>query len=197
MFLEEVPCLELPFFNLVNVNLDILRCLIIALHTLLFLRTFVGTSVYEINKRRGGNLYIRRVKSEKNNKYPTPLVYHWDQCKYDGSSMTANIYHLITVFPWIVSAWNCKIWKFLILIYSDLPNNCAANLILLWGKKHLHNLIRAYTFINFWNFFFKTWFSPRKKNLSYTALLELAIKMLLVTSSKQSPWLSKGEMLSA
>ena len=56
MFLEEVPCLELPFFNLVNVNLDILRCLIIALHTLLFLRTFVGTSVYEINKHRGGNL---------------------------------------------------------------------------------------------------------------------------------------------
>ena len=33
--------------------------------------------------------------------------------------------------------------------YSDLPNNRAANLIIFWGKKHLHNLIRTYTFINF------------------------------------------------
>ena len=33
--------------------------------------------------------------------------------------------------------------------YSDLPNNCAANLIYFLGKKHLHNLIRTYTFINF------------------------------------------------
>ena len=33
--------------------------------------------------------------------------------------------------------------------YSDLPNNCAANLILFWEKTHLHNLIRTYTFINF------------------------------------------------
>ena len=33
--------------------------------------------------------------------------------------------------------------------YSDLPNNCAANLIIFWEKKHLHNLIRTYTFINF------------------------------------------------
>ena len=33
--------------------------------------------------------------------------------------------------------------------YSDLPNNPAANLIIFWGKKHLHNLIRTYTFINF------------------------------------------------
>ena len=31
--------------------------------------------------------------------------------------------------------------------YSDLPKN-------------LHNLIRTYTFINFWDFSFKTWFSP-------------------------------------
>ena len=33
--------------------------------------------------------------------------------------------------------------------YSDLPNNCAANLIIFWGKKHLHSLIRTYTFNNF------------------------------------------------
>ena len=33
--------------------------------------------------------------------------------------------------------------------YSDLPNNRAANLIIFGGKKHLHNLIRTYTFINF------------------------------------------------
>ena len=33
--------------------------------------------------------------------------------------------------------------------YSDLPNNCAANLIIFWRKKHLHNLIRTYTFISF------------------------------------------------
>ena len=33
--------------------------------------------------------------------------------------------------------------------YSDLPNNCAANVINFLGKKHLHNLIRTYTFINF------------------------------------------------
>ena len=33
--------------------------------------------------------------------------------------------------------------------YSDLPNNCAANLIIFQEKKHLHNLIRTYTFINF------------------------------------------------
>ena len=44
--------------------------------------------------------------------------------------------------------------------YSDLPNNCATNLILILGKKHLHNLIRTYLFINFWDFSFKTWFSP-------------------------------------
>ena len=29
--------------------------------------------------------------------------------------------------------------------YSDLPNNCAANLIIFREKKHLHNLIRTYT----------------------------------------------------
>ena len=35
-------------------------------------------------------------------------------------------------------------------MYSDLPNNRAANLtIIFWGKKHLHKLIRTYTFINF------------------------------------------------
>ena len=33
--------------------------------------------------------------------------------------------------------------------YSDLPNNRAANLIIFQGKKHLHNLIKTYTFINF------------------------------------------------
>ena len=33
--------------------------------------------------------------------------------------------------------------------YSDLPNNRAANLIVFRGNKHLHNLIRTYTFINF------------------------------------------------
>ena len=27
--------------------------------------------------------------------------------------------------------------------YSDLPNNRAANLIIFWEKKHLHNLIRT------------------------------------------------------
>ena len=33
-------------------------------------------------------------------------------------------------------------------------------LLFFGGKKHLHNLIRTYTFINFWDFSFKTWFSP-------------------------------------
>ena len=58
-------------------------------------------------------------------------------------------------------------------MYSDLPNNHAANLINFLGKKHLHNLIRTYTFINFWDFSFKTWFSPTelRKNPSYTAIL--------------------------
>ena len=37
----------------------------------------------------------------------------------------------------------------LFVAYSDLPNNCAANLIIFWDKTHLHNLIRTYTFINF------------------------------------------------
>ena len=57
--------------------------------------------------------------------------------------------------------------------YSDLPNNCAANLIIFWEKTHLHNLIRTYTFINFWDFSFKPWFSPIKmrKSSSYMALL--------------------------
>ena len=44
--------------------------------------------------------------------------------------------------------------------YSDLPNNRAANLIIILGKKDLHNLIRTYMFINFWKFSFKTRFSP-------------------------------------
>ena len=35
------------------------------------------------------------------------------------------------------------------ILYSDLSNNCASNLILFLGKKHLHNLIRTYTFIYF------------------------------------------------
>ena len=47
-----------------------------------------------------------------------------------------------------------------IIKYSDLPNNRAANLIIFRGNKHLNNLIRTYTFINFWDFSFKTWFSP-------------------------------------
>ena len=43
-------------------------------------------------------------------------------------------------------------------MYSDLPNNRAATLIIFWEKTHLHNLIRTrmevalirtYTFINF------------------------------------------------
>ena len=33
--------------------------------------------------------------------------------------------------------------------YTDLPNNCAVNLIILWEKKHLYNLIRNYKFSNF------------------------------------------------
>ena len=44
--------------------------------------------------------------------------------------------------------------------YSDLPNNRAANLIIFREEKRLHNLIRTYTFINFWEYPFKTWFSP-------------------------------------
>ena len=34
------------------------------------------------------------------------------------------------------------------VLNSDLPNNRAAKLINFFGKKHLHNLIRTYTFIN-------------------------------------------------
>ena len=41
-------------------------------------------------------------------------------------------------------------------IYSDLPNNCAANLNIFWKKFHLHILIKTYMFINFWDFSFKT-----------------------------------------
>ena len=51
-------------------------------------------------------------------------------------------------------------WKIFFSNYSDLPNNRAANLIIFRGKKYLHNLIRTYMFINFWDFSFKTWFSP-------------------------------------
>ena len=29
--------------------------------------------------------------------------------------------------------------------YSDLPNNRAANLIIVWGKNHLYTLIKTYT----------------------------------------------------
>ena len=50
------------------------------------------------------------------------------------------------------------------ITYSDLPNNCAANIINFRGKKHLHNLSRTYKFINFWEFSFKTWFSPKYIN---------------------------------
>ena len=28
--------------------------------------------------------------------------------------------------------------------YSDLPNNCAANLIIFWEKTHLHNLAKIW-----------------------------------------------------
>ena len=41
-------------------------------------------------------------------------------------------------------------------IYSDLPNNCAANLNIFWKKFHLHILIKTYMFIKFWYFSFKT-----------------------------------------
>ena len=54
-------------------------------------------------------------------------------------------------------------------IYSDLPNNCAANLINFLGKKHQHNLIRTYTIINFWDFFLQnlifTYVNENKFNL--------------------------------
>ena len=45
--------------------------------------------------------------------------------------------------------------------------------ILLFLGDTLQNLIRTYTFINFWNFSFKTWFSftQMRKNPSYAALL--------------------------
>ena len=46
--------------------------------------------------------------------------------------------------------------------YSDLPNNHAANLIIFLGKKHLHNLIKTYTFINFWDFLSKPDFHLHK-----------------------------------
>ena len=46
--------------------------------------------------------------------------------------------------------------KSFVYTYSDLPKNHAANLIIFWGKKHLHKLIRTYTFIDFGDFSFKT-----------------------------------------
>ena len=49
--------------------------------------------------------------------------------------------------------------------YSDLPNNCAANL---WERKHLHNLIRTYAFYFLQNLIF-TYIN--EKNPSCKAIL--------------------------
>ena len=47
------------------------------------------------------------------------------------------------------------------LIFSNLGHNITTltcQIIIFRKKTHLHNLIRTYTFINFWDFSFKTWY---------------------------------------
>ena len=76
-------------------------------------------------------------------------------------SAGAAVAHGLELPRYFKIAWGmpCKN-KSMVNLYSDLPNNHAANLIIFLEEKHLHNLIRTYTFINFWYFSFKTWFSP-------------------------------------
>ena len=46
------------------------------------------------------------------------------------------------------------LWNIFLNIYSNLPNKPAANLINFWKYSQLHNIIKTYSFVNFWDLSF-------------------------------------------